>query len=154
MNKVWILVIVAIIPYVVSLPVTDDGKYELYSIQQVPQNEIEERRPDPFNRIYTGQSKFAVALLKSLSKSSVDKSHIISPHSIYRALLLAYFGAEAKTKESLESSLFLDWAMGSRFTVAKEFDIEWRVRAERHYGHEVEFSTVEEIYVTKAAELK
>lgn len=109
-------------------------------------------RHDPF-RIYKGQKQFAVSLLNAIKKTAPEGNHFFSPHSMYHALLLAYFGAEGKTMKSLEKALVLDKLSGKSDVVRayknlKGFKNDWRTS-----GRSIQFNTVDKIYVTKEAHL-
>lgn len=105
----------------------------------------------PF-QLYHGQGHFAVSLLHALQKSAPEKNHFFSPHSTYRALLLAYFGAEGKTKKSLERALHLDWA-NNKSQVSAAYEMELKARAGRSFGG-IQFNSVDKVYVTNKAEMK
>lgn len=91
--------------------------------------------------------------MKSLQKAAPTKSHFFSPHSTYRALLLAYFGAEGSTRESLERALYLDWATNES-QVANAYQQESIAQSARSFGDQIQFNSVDKLYVTKTAELK
>lgn len=88
-----------------------------------------------------------------MKRNDPSENQFISPHSIYRALLLAYFGAEGKTKEDLEKAMFLDWAENKN-DVADAFKRELKARVERFSGKSIQFNSVDKLYVTKNANLK
>lgn len=106
---------------------------------------------DPF-AIYSGQPQFAVSLLNTLQKATPEKNHFFSPHSTYHALLLAYFGAEGQTLETLERALFLKYGKLSAIENYKEFK---KLREDWcTFDRRIEFSTIDKVYVTKDAELQ
>lgn len=88
-----------------------------------------------------------------MQKTSPETNHIFSPHSIYRALLLAYFGAKGDTKESLERALHLNWAT-DKSDVSIAHKAEMKARAERNFGTNMKFSSADKVFVTYQAKLK
>lgn len=94
-----------------------------------------------------------MSLLKSVGKSSPQDTVFFSPQSIYRVLILTYFGAGGKTKEALERGLFLDWAT-HRSEVAEAFDVEWKERAQRVFEKEIQLASFERLFIAKDVELK
>lgn len=104
-------------------------------------------------RLYRGQSQFALSMLKSLNNEKPQNNHIFSPHSTYRALVLAYFGAEGKTKETLEKSMYMNWAK-SRSDVADAYKAELIARSERFLGRKLQFNSVDRLFVSQEAILK
>lgn len=104
-------------------------------------------------RLYTGQKRFSASLLNSFRKNYPAKNLFFSPHSTYRALLIAYFGAEGETKKSLEEALFLTWA-NDKSAIAEAYKNEALARVKRAYGDGIQFDSVDKLYVTKDAQLK
>lgn len=104
-------------------------------------------------QLYRGQSKFALALLKSLRKIVPGENLIFSPHSTYRTLLLAYMGSNGQTKIELEKHLYLDWA-NDKTDITDAYKIETIARAERFACNSIQFNSVDKIYVTNDAQLK
>lgn len=103
-------------------------------------------------QLYHGQSRFAVSLLHAMQQAAPNKNQFFSPHSTYRALLLAYFGAEGKTKESLERTLHLEWAK-NKSEVSTAYQKESKARAGRSF-RDIQFNSVDKIYVANQVELK
>lgn len=107
---------------------------------------------DPY-RLYHGQNRFAVSFLNSLKKMNPKENLFFSPHSTYRALLLAYMASNGQTKISLERGMFLDWAH-DKTDVISAYKSEAAVRAQRFSGQTIQFNSVDKLYVTKSAQLK
>lgn len=105
------------------------------------------------DKLYYGQRKFTVSLLDALQKARPNESLFFSPHSTYRALLLAYFGAKGHTEKSLKKTLHLDWAE-SKVDVRHAYDMEKQARANRVEHQTVEFNSVDKLYFSKQVELK
>lgn len=105
------------------------------------------------DKLYYGQRKFSVALLDALQKARPNESLFFSPHSTYRALLLAYFGANGSTEESLKSALRLDWA-NTKADVSHAYELEKKARFNRIQHQTVEFNSVDRLYVSKQVELR
>lgn len=105
------------------------------------------------DKLYYGQRKFSVKLLDTLQKARPNESLFFSPHSTYRALLLAYFGAKGETEKSLKSTLQLDWA-NSKADVSHAYELEKMARANRVQHQSVEFKSVDKLYFSKQIELR
>lgn len=105
------------------------------------------------DKLYFGQRKFSVSLLDALQKARPNESLFFSPHSTYRALLLAYFGAKGETEKSLKKTLQLDWA-NSKADVSHAYELEKQARANRAEHQTVEFKSVDKLYFSKQVELK
>lgn len=105
------------------------------------------------DKLYYGQRKFSVSLLDALQKARPNESLFFSPHSTYRALLLAYFGARGETEKSLKQTLQLDWA-DSKADVSYAYDLEKQARANRGESQDVEFNSVDKLYFSQQVELK
>lgn len=105
------------------------------------------------DKLYYGQRKFSVNLLNALQKARQNESIFFSPHSTYRGLLLAYFGAQGETEKSLKNTLQLDWAK-SKADVRYAYELERRARNKRSRRQTVEFNSVDKIYFSTQAEVK
>jgi hypothetical protein len=57
------------------------------------------------SRLYKGQQIFTVNFLDALNKAQPNENLFFSPHSLYHALLLAYFGSKNQTLDGLEVSI-------------------------------------------------
>lgn len=137
MNKSWITIaLMALLPIAMS--------------QCLTRNDADRLSAD---KLYYGQRKFTVALLDSLQKAAPDDSLIFSPHSTYRALLLAYFGAKGQTEKSLSEVLQLDWAK-SKADVEHAYVLERQARANRAEHQTVEFKSVDKLFFDKKVELR
>lgn len=105
------------------------------------------------DKLYYGQRKFSVNLLNALQKARQNESIFFSPHSTYRGLLLAYFGAQGETEKSLKNTLQLDWAK-SKADVRYAYELERRARNKRSRRQTVEFNSVDKLYFSTQAEVK
>lgn len=135
MLKVWILVAIAFVPFVASI---------------VEELQAATDKTNPYT-IYENQFKFAVSLLHSTRKFNPKTSFVISPRSAYRNLLLAYFGAEGKTKEALARGMFLTTGKSD---FAKAFNREWSARVQRQLGGFISDSTLDILSVNQNVSLK
>lgn len=118
--------------------------------QCFPRNESTQLTAD---KLYYGQRKFSVALLDALQKARPNDSLFFSPHSTYRALLLAYFGANGNTEASLKNTLRLDWAK-SKADVSHAYEVEKIARLRRVQHQTVEFNSVDRLYFSKQVEVR
>ncbi|XP_031624798.1 serine protease inhibitor 88Ea-like [Contarinia nasturtii] len=97
---------------------------------------------------YFGQLNFAISLLDSLQKENPNQNIVYSPHSIYQALLLVYFGAGGETEEELKHYLGLNWAK-SKDEVANIYKLEKQVRDNRFRNQSIILYSVNRLYVAQ-----
>lgn len=107
---------------------------------------------NPF-RLYRGQNHFTLSMLKTITKGNSEKNQIFSPHSTYRSLLLAYFGAEGSVQKTLEESMYMFWAEDKN-AVVDAYKAESEAKIERFMDHGVQFNSVDRLYVSQETELK
>lgn len=105
-------------------------------------------------RIYTTQRFVAGNILDSMRKIYPTGNLFFSPHSIYRALLLAYIGAEGATKTTLDDTLFLFWADDDKDKVIEAYRDELAARNKRILNSSVQFNSIDKFYITKNVQLK
>lgn len=89
--------------------------------------------------------KFSVSLLKQLEQDDPNGNIFFSPHSIYQALLLAYFGAAGETERQLKDVLGLYWAE-HKTDVQHAYDKKKTELANRLQNQTVEFNSVNKLY--------
>ncbi|XP_055307140.1 serine protease inhibitor 88Ea-like [Sitodiplosis mosellana] len=182
MSKLWIFVAIAFVPLVIAYPfiseedasyqvnlnmesddssvTTDDDdygndvKFELDNKEEwvIADGEGIVRSMNPY-RLYRGQSHFALSMLKAMTKQNPQNNQIFSPHSTYRALLIAYFGTEGQSMKSLGKSMYMDWADDKKYN-ARSYKAELMARSERFLGQGLQFNSVDRLYVSKEVELK
>lgn len=87
------------------------------------------------------EEKISVSLLHALQKARPNENLFFSPHSIYQALLLAYFGAKGETEKSLKKILQLDWAK-SKADVSHVYELKEILQANRREYQTIEFNSV------------
>lgn len=105
------------------------------------------------DQLYHGQRRFSVNLLNALQKMQQNETIFFSPHSTYRGLLLAYFGARNETEKSLKNTLQLNWA-NSKADVRYAYELERRARVKRTRHQTIEFNSVDKLYFSTQVELK
>lgn len=106
------------------------------------------------DNLYCGQRTFFVALCHAIQNyQPKEKNLFFSPHSIHRALLLAYFGASGKNEKSLKKVLHLDWA-NKKDDVSHAYDLEKLARADRLKHQTIEFNSAEKLYFSENLQLK
>lgn len=103
-------------------------------------------------RLYRGQIRFAVSMIKSLRKYNPQSNIFCSPHSVYRILLRAYIGTGGAIKQSLSDVLFLDWAKDEN-DIADAYVNEKLARSKRFLGERIHFNSVDKFYITRKAML-
>lgn len=89
---------------------------------------------------------FSLKLLRLFNEFHQNGNLIISPYSIDRVLLAAYFGAANKTKHSLEQLLCLDGA--DKQAVVNSFHLETEARVGR------DFVSADKVYIADHVDLK
>ena len=104
------------------------------------------------DQLYYGQRKFSVNLLHSLQKTQPNQSLFVSPHSIYRALLLLYFQSNGELEKSLKKTLQLDWA-NSKADVWRAYELE-KLERTNYRDPSVEFNSFDKLYISSDFELK
>lgn len=92
------------------------------------------------------QRKFSFKLLKTFNNCKKRDNLILSPYSIDRVLLMAYFGAANKTKISLEKLLCLKNV--DKETVARSF------RSKPNDYQHIKFVSADKSFVSNNIELK
>lgn len=102
--------------------------------------------------LYTGQQNFTALLLGAINKATPNENIFFSPYSTYHALLLAYFGAQQQTEDSLRNVLHLNWAK-TKLDVMQAYRLEHRLRGQRAANSSNEFNAVDKIYVSEDAQL-
>lgn len=96
---------------------------------------------------YYAKLKFTLSLLNLLHKYEQSENIIYSPHSVYQALLLTYFGTAGETEKELEQLLgLLDWAK-NKTHVENTFKLEKHKRNEKFTNQSIEFVSVNQLYV-------
>lgn len=135
MNKLVLLtVLIAMVPFITP--------FHLHSDEE----------SDWPEQLYNGQRTFFVNLLNTIQKSENKENQIFSPHSIYHGLLLAYFGSEGETEQSLRNGLHLDWA-DSKKDVINAYTAIKTMRKDRAAKQDIELRSVDKFFVTDKAAL-
>lgn len=97
----------------------------------------------PVNKTTYNRLKFAISLLKLLEKSEPNENTIYSPHSVYQAILLLYFGSAGKTKRELKKTLGLDW-------IESRADVENFHQSENiNQNQTIQFKSVNKLYFSE-----
>lgn len=112
----------------------------------------------PFNKdarskLYLGEQRFTLNMLKALKSSSQSENIFFSPYSTFHALLLVYFGAKGTTETELKNVLNLNWA-NSKFDVMQAYRLEESLRKRRASNASVVFRTADKIFLSKETNLK
>lgn len=93
------------------------------------------------------QLMFSTKMAKTLINR--ERGNVIfSPYSTYRVLLLLFLGANGKTKQSLQTTLHLNWLESK--DILQELYIEHGYQL---LGQENGFSFVEKLYIESGAQL-
>lgn len=104
-------------------------------------------------KLYYGQRKLSVNLLRAIQKNQPNKNVFFSPHSIHRVSLLTYLGAMGETEKLLKKTLQLEW-INSKTDVSHAFESEKLARANRREHQTIEFNSVDKLYFSNGLELK
>lgn len=111
---------------------------------------------DDSDDLYGGQRYFAGNLLDSLRQLHPKENLFFSPHSIYRALILAYLGAKpnSPTQQSLANGMFLKYAgLENKASVIDAYKRELNARL-RRTRTSITLNSVDKLYITSTAQLK
>ncbi|XP_031628732.1 serine protease inhibitor 88Ea-like isoform X2 [Contarinia nasturtii] len=111
-----------------------------------------ETAPISVDKLYYGQRKFCVGLLRAFQKVQPNETLFFSPHSIFRALLLKYLIAEGDVEKLLKKTLQLDWAK-SKADVSHAYKLEKLARANCRENQTVEFNSVDKLYFSNQVKL-
>lgn len=104
-------------------------------------------------QLYHRQRTFSVNFLHALQKVRPNESLFVSPHSIYRTLLLVYFGSNGETEKSLKKTLVLDWS-NSKDDVWRAYELEKLERTSCHDKQSITFNSVEKLYFSSEVKIK
>lgn len=105
-------------------------------------------------RLFKGQQMFTIDFLDKALKASPNENLFFSPYSLYRALLLAYFGARNGTEQALVESLKLHWAQ-DKSEVLSAYKQEKAVRLQNSkLETALEFESVDKFFFDEGVEIK
>lgn len=99
------------------------------------------------DQLYYSKLKLAISLLNALNEEKPDENIFYSPSSVFRVLLLSYFGAAGKTEEELKHVLGLDWAKNKK-DVENWYELETDLRDNRFQNQSFEYFAAEKFYVS------
>lgn len=103
--------------------------------------------PAQRSQLAAGETKFATDLFQSVYQSNRNRNILISPYSVYRALLLAYLAADGDTERSLTRALHLDWARGNKDQVYAAFVSDGEADASRQQQGVAKISVADRLFV-------
>lgn len=105
-------------------------------------------------KLFKGQQMFTIDFLDKALKAAPNKNLFFSPYSLYRALLLAYFGAKNGTEAALVESLKLQWAQDkSEILTAYKQDKALRLQNSK-LETALEFESVDKFFFDESVEIK
>lgn len=81
--------------------------YEHYIYRDIKLQEAVSPRY-PLSNTYYHRLKFEISLLDLLQKADIHKDIVYSPHGLYQAILLTYFGSAGETKHEIDKMSGLD----------------------------------------------
>lgn len=99
---------------------------------------------------YYPKLEFAISALNSLQKNNPNENIFYSPHSVYQALLVTYFGAAGNTERDLERVL----GIKNKTDVQSGYKLEVALRAKQSQNESFEFASVDKLYVSNRITLK
>lgn len=111
-----------------------------------------EEELDLHEQLHHGSHKFFLSLNSALKKNAASPNQFYSPHSIYHALLLSYFGGAGETEKQLQEVLGLD-GIKSKDDILRLYRFTKNMRAERLDEQEIEFKSVDKFFVSEEVEL-
>lgn len=105
--------------------------------------------------LYEQHPAFTLNLIKTLTGNFPKSNLMCSPHSTFHALLVAYFGAHGLTKSSLKRGLFLDNANNVDDKMVRSwYAEEMQILADMEYSATIQFTSVDKLYISEAANVK
>lgn len=103
---------------------------------------------DIVTKLYTSQQIFAIKLLRSFFSLEPYSNLVFSPHSIYHALLLLYFGSTGSEEKVLKKVLYLDWSK-TKDEVVKAYLLDNKLQMDIATNRSLDFTSVDKIYIAK-----
>lgn len=132
-----VLTVVSIASVLWLFPATPQQKSNITAEKQIEEQAQQTDYP---------QLNFSISLLNLLQKDEPNESIFYSPYSVYRLLLLVYFGAGGDTENELKTVLGLT---KSKENVHHAYNLEKIQQAKRFKDLQIEFTWAEKIYVSK-----
>lgn len=109
---------------------------------------------DSKTKLFKGQQMFTIDFLDKALKAAPNENLFFSPYSLYRALLLAYFGARNGTEAALVESLKLHWAQDkSEVLMAYKQDKALRLQNAKQETA-LEFEAVDKFFFDEGVDIK
>lgn len=137
---------VSVISVIVLATVSKVLLPHLFAYYETEQQQLNVAADDkPTAKPYYSELKFAISLLALLQKNEPNENIFCSPHSVYKTLLMAYFGAGGETEIELKQLLLstetskADAKYAYKLKTAQQFN--------RFQNQSIEFISVEKFYV-------
>lgn len=103
---------------------------------------------------YYPKLEFAISLLNLLQKNKPNENIFYSPHSVYQALLLTYFGAGGKTEKELENVLgLMKWAK-NKTDIENAYKLEKGDQSKPFQNESLEFISIDKLYFSDRVNIK
>uniref|UniRef100_A0A336MIP5 CSON001726 protein n=1 Tax=Culicoides sonorensis TaxID=179676 RepID=A0A336MIP5_CULSO len=144
-TKLWLLsaALICVLPVIIA---SDDCP--MVKDEDITHN------PESKTKLFKGQQMFTIDFLDKALKAFPDENLFFSPYSLYRALLLAYFGARNETETALVESLKLHWAQDkSEVLTAYKQDKVLRSQNSK-LEKALEFESVDKFFFDESVEIK
>ncbi|XP_031628606.1 serine protease inhibitor 88Ea-like [Contarinia nasturtii] len=93
--------------------------------------------------------QFSISLLNHLQNAEPNKSIFYSPHSVYLALFLVYFGAAGETEKELKNALGLNW-VERKSDMENLYNLEKNVNANRFQDDTIEFQSADKLFFSSS----
>lgn len=138
------LIIWLIVPYYKTPNITKQVNATA-TPQQQQQHQLNATVKKRVEKPYYPRLKFATSLLKQLQQNNPNENIFYSPHSIYQALLLTYFGAAGESEKQLKNLLGLNLTE-SKSDIQHAYIMEKNLRSNRFQDQLIELNSVDKLY--------
>lgn len=136
---------VLVISVIVLATVSEVFLPHLFAYNETEQQQLNVTADKPTAKPYYPELKFAISLLALLQKNEPNENIFYSPHSVYKTLLMAYFGAGGETEIELKQLLLSTET--SKADAKYAYKLKKEQQFNRFQNQSIEFTSVEKLYV-------
>lgn len=136
---------VSVISVIVLATVSKVLLPHLFAYYETGHQQLNVTADKPTAKPYYPELKFAISLLVLLQKNESNGNIFYSPHSVYKTLLMAYFGAGGETEIELKQLLLSTET--SKADAKYAFKLKKEQQFNRFQNQSIEFTSVEKLYV-------
>lgn len=140
--------IVFLLPYYNELQNQQQNQHRNQKLKNV-ETKVDNRS----DQLYYSKLKLAISILNALNEEKPNENIYYSPSSVFRVLLLSYFGAAGETEKELKHVLGLDWAKNKQ-DVENWYKLETDLREKRYQNQSFEYFSAEKFYITDHTKIR